>query len=265
MTAILILAVIPWAGEMTILGVEFSPYFAIAPGINVGVIFILALTSIGVYGVVLGGWASNSKYAVLGGIRASAQMISYELALGLSVVPAIMLADSMDMGVIVEAQRGLWFIFLQPVAAFLFFIGALAELERSPFDLLEAEQELSSGYNVEYAGMRFGMFFMGQYMKMIIFSAIFAVLFLGGYRGPFVDQVPALGFVYMLVKIFFGLFMMMWLRATLPRLRYDRLMQFGWKQLLPLGLANVVITGTFIILADEGVFDPILNQLQALF
>ncbi len=265
MTAILILAVIPWAGEMTILGVEFSPYFAIAPGINVGVIFILALTSIGVYGVVLGGWASNSKYAVLGGIRASAQMISYELALGLSVVPAIMLANSMDMGVIVEAQRGLWFIFLQPVAAFLFFIGALAELERSPFDLLEAEQELSSGYNVEYAGMRFGMFFMGQYMKMIIFSAIFAVLFLGGYRGPFVDQVPALGFVYMLVKIFFGLFMMMWLRATLPRLRYDRLMQFGWKQLLPLGLANVVITGTFIILADEGVFDPILNQLQALF
>jgi NADH-quinone oxidoreductase subunit H len=250
---------------MTIFGVEFSPYFAIAPGINVGVIFILALTSIGVYGVVLGGWASNSKYAVLGGIRASAQMISYELALGLSVVPAIMLADSMDMGVIVDAQRGLWFIFLQPVAAFLFFIGALAELERSPFDLLEAEQELSSGYNVEYAGMRFGMFFMGQYMKMIIFSAIFAVLFLGGYRGPFVDQVPALGFVYTLIKIFFGLFIMMWLRATLPRLRYDRLMQFGWKQLLPLGLANVVITGMFIILADEGVFDPILNQLQALF
>jgi NADH-quinone oxidoreductase subunit H len=165
MTAIMILAVIPWAGEFTLFGVAFSPYFAIAPGINVGVIFILAITSIGVYAIVLGGWASNSKYAVLGGIRASAQMISYELALGLSVLPPIMLANSMDLGVIVEAQRGMWFVVLQPLAAIIFFLGALAELERSPFDLLEAEQELSSGFNVEYGGMRFGMFFMAEYMS----------------------------------------------------------------------------------------------------
>ncbi|MDX1615517.1 MAG: NADH-quinone oxidoreductase subunit NuoH [Candidatus Promineifilaceae bacterium] len=263
-TAIVILAVIPWAGAFSLFGVDFSPYFAIAPGINVGVLFILAITSIGVYGVVLGGWASNSKYAVLGGIRASAQMISYELALGLSVVPAIMLANSMDLGVIVDAQRGLWFIFLQPVAAFIFFVGALAELERAPFDLLEAEQELSSGYNVEYGGMRFGMFFMAEYMKMVIFSAIFAVLFLGGYRGPFVDQVPALGFVYMIGKIILGLFLMIWIRATLPRLRYDRLMQFGWKRLLPIALVNVVLTGTFIVLAEEGVFEPLLDLIQSM-
>ncbi len=260
-TAIMIFAVIPWTPEMTIFGYTFSPYLAVAPGINVALIFILAITSIGVYGVVLGGWASNSKYAVLGGIRASAQMISYELALGLSVIPAIMLANSMDLGVIVEAQRSMWYVVLQPLAAFIFFLGALAELERSPFDLLEAEQELSSGFNVEYGGMRFGMFFMTQYMKMIAFSAIFSVLFLGGYLGPFIDQVPALGIVYMAVKIILVMFVMIWIRATLPRFRYDQLMQFGWKQLLPIGLANVIITAFFIILVEEGIlaFDNLLT------
>jgi NADH-quinone oxidoreductase subunit H len=254
MTAIMIFAVIPLAGEMTIFGYDFE-YFAIAPGVNVAIIFILAITSIGVYGVVLGGWASNSKYAVLGGIRASAQMISYELALGLAIIPVIMLADSMNMGAMVEGQRTMWYVVLQPLAALIFFLGALAELERAPFDLLEAEQELSSGYNVEYGGMRFGMFFMAEYMKMIAFSALFTVLFLGGYLGPFVDQVPALGFVYTVVKIVLVLFVMIWIRATLPRLRYDQLMQFGWKQLLPIGLANVVVTGIFIVLVEEGILD----------
>ena len=166
--AILILAVIPWAPAINIFGVEFEPYFAIAPGINVGVLFILAVTSIGVYGIVLAGWASNSKYAVLGGIRASAQMISYELAMSLSILIPIMMADSMDLGVIVEAQKGGWYVFLQPLAAFVFCIAAMAELQRPPFDLLEAEQELSAGFNVEYGGMRFGMFFMAEYMKMVI-------------------------------------------------------------------------------------------------
>ncbi len=255
MTAIMIFAVVPLAPEMSIFGYTFDPYFAIAPGINVAIIFILAITSIGVYGVVLGGWASNSKYAVLGGIRASAQMISYELTLGLAVIPVIMLADSMDLGAMVEGQRAMWYVVLQPLAALLFFLGALAELERSPFDLLEAEQELSSGYNVEYGGMRFGMFFMAEYMKMIAFSALFTVLFLGGYLGPFVDQVPALGFVYTVGKIVLVLFVMIWIRATLPRLRYDQLMQFGWKQLLPIGLANVVVTAFFIILVEEGILD----------
>jgi NADH-quinone oxidoreductase subunit H len=260
-STILILAVIPWTGEITIFGITFSPYFAIAPGLSIGVLFILAVTSIGVYGIVLAGWASNSKYSVMGGIRASAQMISYELAMGLAVVPAIMLANSMDLGEIVNAQRSMWFVFIQPLAAFIFFVAVLAELERSPFDLVEAEQELSSGFNVEYGGMRFGMFFMSEYMKMIIFSAIFAVFFLGGYRGPFVDDLPVLGFVYMLIKIVFGLFMMIWIRATLPRLRYDRLMQFGWKVLLPLSLANVVITAFFIVLVEEEVWTPILSSL----
>lgn len=253
MTAVVVLAVIPWAGEMNIFGAIFEPYFAIAPGIDVGILFILAITSISVYSVVLAGWSSNSKYAVLGGIRASAQMISYELALGLSVLPSIMLAESMDLGVITDVQRGVWFVFLQPIAAIIFFVGALAELQRAPFDLLEAEQELSSGYNVEYGGMRFGMFFMAEYMKMISFSAIFAVLFLGGYRGPFVDQIPALGFLYMTLKIILGLVLMIWIRASLPRLRYDQLMQFGWKRLLPVALANVVVLAVFLVLVEEGI------------
>lgn len=263
--AILILAVIPWAPEINILGAVFSPYFAIAPGINVGVLFILAITSIGVYGVILAGWASNSKYAVLGGVRASAQMLSYELALGLSVLIPIMLANTMDMGEIVEAQRGIWFVFLQPLAALIFMIASLAELQRAPFDLLEAEQELSAGYTVEYGAMRFGMFFMAEYMKMISLSAIAAVFFFGGYRGPFVDQFPALGFVYITLKIVAGLFLMIWIRATLPRFRYDQLMNFGWKVMLPIAVLNFIITAVFIVLAEEGALTPLFELITRFF
>lgn len=240
--AILILAVIPWAPAFQLGPWKFQPYFAIAPGINVGVLFILAVTSIGVYGVVLAGWGSNSKYAVMGGIRASAQMISYELALGIIVLIPIMMADSMDLGVIVNGQRPIWYVFMQPLAALVFFIAALAELQRAPFDLLEAEQELSAGFNVEYAGMRFGMFFMAEYMKMISLSAIFATFFLGGYGGPLVDKFPWLGFIYIFIKIVACLFLMIWIRATLPRFRYDQLMKFGWYVLIPLALANILIT-----------------------
>ncbi|MBP7997944.1 MAG: NADH-quinone oxidoreductase subunit NuoH [Chloroflexi bacterium] len=255
MPAILILAVIPWAGPFELGKWSFTPYFAVAPGVNVGVLFILAITSIGVYGIALAGWASNSKYAVLGGIRTSAQMISYELALGLSVLPPVMLANSLDLGQIVEAQKGLWFVLVNPLAAIIFYIGALAELQRSPFDLLEAEQELSAGYVVEYGAMRFGMFFMAEYMKMISLSAIAAVLFFGGYRGPFVDQVPALGFVYIILKIFLSLCLMIWIRASMPRLRYDQLMQFGWKVLFPLAIASFIVTGIGIVLFEEGVLN----------
>jgi NADH-quinone oxidoreductase subunit H len=247
--AILILAVIPWAGP--ILGYE--EYFAIAPGIDVGVLFILAITSIGVYGIVLAGWGSNSKYAILGGIRASAQMISYELALSLVVLGPVMLAGSMNLNDIVVAQEGGWYAILMPVAAIVFIIGVFAELQRAPFDLLEAEQELSSGFNVEYGGMRFGMFFMAEYMKMISFSAIAAVLFFGGYRGPFVDQVPALGLLYMLLKIVGMLVLMIWVRASLPRLRYDQLMGFGWKVLLPIAVINFVVYAVIIVLSSEGI------------
>lgn len=259
MPAIILLAVIPWAGEINIFGAEFTPYFAIAPGLNVAVLFMLAITSISVYGVVLAGWSSNSKYAVLGGIRASAQMISYELALGLTVLIPIMLADSMNMGDIVAAQANGWFAFRQPIAAIVFFIGMMAELQRAPFDLLEAEQELSAGFNVEYSGMRFGMFFMAEYMKMIIFSAIISVLFFGGYRGPFVDQLPGLGFLYMILKIVFFLFMMIWIRASLPRFRYDQLMGLGWKRLLPISVFNFIFTAVMIVLYEQGIFDSLLK------
>ncbi|MCB8978477.1 MAG: NADH-quinone oxidoreductase subunit NuoH [Ardenticatenaceae bacterium] len=259
MPAIILLAVIPWAGKINIFGAEFTPYFAIAPGLNVAVLFMLAITSISVYGVVLAGWSSNSKYAVLGGIRASAQMISYELALGLTVLIPIMLADSMNMGDIVAAQADGWFVFRQPIAAIVFFIGMMAELQRAPFDLLEAEQELSAGFNVEYSGMRFGMFFMAEYMKMIIFSAIISVLFFGGYRGPFVDQLPGLGFLYMILKIVFFLFMMIWIRASLPRFRYDQLMGLGWKRLLPISVFNFIFTAVMIVLYEQGIFDSLLK------
>jgi NADH-quinone oxidoreductase subunit H len=265
LSAVLLLAVIPWAPAMNIFGIEFSPYFAIAPNVNVGVLYILAVTSIGVYGIFLAGWASNSKYAVLGGIRSSAQMISYELALGLSLLIPIMLADSMDLGVIVEAQRGGWFIILQPIAAAVFCIAAMAELQRHPFDLLEAEQELSAGFNVEYGGMRFGMFFMAEYMKMVILSALAAVFFLGGYRGPFVDQIPALGFVYIFLKIVFFLVLMIWVRASWPRFRYDQLMSFGWKVLLPLSVLNFMVTAFFIVLYEEGILEPIFDSITSFF
>lgn len=266
--AVLILAVIPLMPAFQIFGLSFEPYFAVAPGINVGVLFVLAVTSIAVYGVVLAGWGSNSKYAVLGGIRASAQMVSYELALGLALLPPIMLAGSMDLGEIVAAQRGgLWFVFLQPVAAIIFYVAILAELQRAPFDLLEAEQELASGYNVEYAGMRFGMFFMAEYMKMISLSAIAAVLFFGGYYGPipFADQIPLIGLLNISLKVILSLAIMIWVRASLPRFRYDQLMGFGWKRLLPIALANVAVTAILIVLAQEGILDPLLNIFTGLF
>lgn len=264
-SAILLIGVIPWAPAINIFGAIFEPYFAIAPGVNVGVLFVLAVTSIGVYGIFLAGWASNSKYAVLGGIRSSAQMISYELAMGLSLLIPIMLADSMDLGVIVEAQRGAWFVLLQPIAAVIFWITAMAELQRHPFDLLEAEQELSAGFNVEYGGMRFGMFFLAEYMKMIIFSALAAVFFFGGYLGPFVDQFPALGFVYMGIKTVLGLFLMIWIRASWPRFRYDQLMGFGWKVLLPVAVLNFIITAFFILLAEENILQPIIDGFMSFF
>ncbi|MCB8920803.1 MAG: NADH-quinone oxidoreductase subunit NuoH [Ardenticatenaceae bacterium] len=262
--AILITAVIPLAGKVPGLVPDPYNYFAVAPGLNVAVLFVLAITSIGVYGVVLAGWASNSKYAILGGIRASAQMISYELAMGLSVLIPIMLSGSMDLGEIVEAQKGFWYV-LQVPAAFIFSIAVLAELQRAPFDLLEAEQELSAGFNVEYGGMRFGMFFMAEYMKMASLSAIAATLFFGGYLGPFVDQVPALGFLYLTIKIIVGLLLMIWIRATFPRLRYDQLMNFGWKVLLPVSVMNFVIMAIVLVLQEEGALQPLVNTMVGLF
>ena len=214
---------------------------------NVAILYILSVASIAVYGIVLAGWSSDNKYAMLGGIRSSAQMISYELALGLSLVGPLMLAGSMSIKDIVDAQAKVWYIVLQPVAAVVFYIAALAEVNRAPFDMPEAEQELTAGYHTEYSGMKFSLFFMAEYIKMIGVSAIFVSLFLGGWRGPLADTVPLLGLVYFFGKIILSLFFMIWLRSTHPRMRYDRLMALGWKVMLPIALANVLVTAAALL------------------
>jgi NADH-quinone oxidoreductase subunit H len=208
----------------------------------------MAVTSIAVYGIVLAGWSSNNKYALMGGLRSTAQMVSYELALGLAFVGPILLAGSMSLVTIVEAQNPVWYFIYQPIGVVIFLIAPLAEVNRNPFDMPEAEQELTAGYHAEYSGMKFALFFMAEYIKMIAVSAMAATLFFGGYRGPFVDSLPWLGPIYLFIKILILLFGMIWVRATLPRFRYDRLMDFGWKVLLPLALFNVFITAVIIVL-----------------
>jgi NADH-quinone oxidoreductase subunit H len=244
--ALIILGVLPWGETIDLFGRQVE--LGIASDVNVGVLYILSITSISVYGIVLAGWSSNNKYAMMGGLRSTAQMLSYELALGLALIGPILIAESMSMLDIVRAQSGIWFVVYQPLGALIFYIAMLAEVNRAPFDMPEAEQELTAGYHTEYSGMKFALFFMGEYIKMAAVSAIFASLFLGGFQGPFVDQVPLLGPIYLIAKVFFSLGLMIWIRATLPRFRYDRLMAFGWKILLPLSLLNVFITAVVLVL-----------------
>jgi NADH-quinone oxidoreductase subunit H len=270
--AVIITAVVPWGPSLDIFGYHLNMYIA---DINVGVLYIMSIASIAVYGIVLAGWSSNNKYAMMGGLRSTAQMISYEIALGLSFVSAILLAGSMRMLDIVSAQGGYWFHFipkwfvmLQPVGTGIFLIATLAEVNRAPFDMPEAEQELTAGYHTEYSGMKFALLFMAEYTKMIAISAIGATIFFGGYNGPFVDKFPWLGPIYIFVKIIILLFGMIWVRATFPRIRYDRLMAFGWKVLLPLSLALVFITAAGIILAQQVdshfiIFIPLASLLVA--
>jgi NADH-quinone oxidoreductase subunit H len=244
--ALIIMAVVPWGGTVQLFG--RSVYLGVA-NINVAVLYIMAIASISVYGIVLAGWSSNNKYAMLGGMRSSAQMISYELALGLAFVGPIILAGSMSLVDIVNKQQEIgWFIIYQPVGAVIFWIATLAEVNRAPFDMPEAEQELTAGYHVEYSGMKFALFFMAEYIKMIAVSAIGATLFLGGYSGPGIDLFPWLGPIYLFLKVIVLLFLMIWVRATLPRIRYDRLMAFGWKFMLPLALLNVFVTAVVFVL-----------------
>ncbi len=251
--ALIIMAVIPFGGTVRLFGRDIA--LSVAGNLNVGILYLSAVTSISVYGIVLAGWSSNNKYALMGGLRSSAQMISYELAMGLSFVGPIMLAGSLSINRIVEAQGELgWFVLYQPVGFIIYLLASLAEVNRSPFDMPEAEQELTAGYHAEYSGMKFALFYMAEYVKMIAVSAIAASLFLGGFRGPFVDAVPWLGPFYLFIKILILLFGMIWVRATLPRFRYDRLMAFGWKILLPLALANIFITALLIILFP-GIFN----------
>lgn len=240
--AMILLAVIPIGPD--ILGFNMG----LADGINVGILYIMAIASIAVYGIVIAGWASNNKYALLGGLRATAQMISYELSLGLSLIGPILLANSLSIRDIVLAQKSIWFVVWQPIGFLLFLLASVAEVNRAPFDMPEAEQELVAGYHVEYSGMKFALFFMAEYGKMIVISIIGVTLFLGGYWGPFVDKFPLLGPIYLSIKVLIMLFGLVWIRATFPRIRYDRLMAFGWKIMLPVALLNVVITAVIKVM-----------------
>jgi len=243
---LILLAVVPMGPDLELFGRNFKQ--SLAGDINVGVLYILSVASISVYGIVIAGWSSNSKYALLGGMRSTAQMLSYELALGLAFIGPILLADSLSLQDIVARQRSMWYIVWQPFGFLIFLLASIAELNRAPFDMPEAEQELTAGYHTEYSGMKFALFFMAEYGKMIAVSFIAASLFLGGYWGPFVDRLPLLGPVYLFLKVLALLFVMVWVRATLPRLRYDRLMAFGWKVMLPVALLNVVLTGVLVVL-----------------
>jgi NADH-quinone oxidoreductase subunit H len=245
--ALIVFAVIPFGPAVSLFGREVSLQIT---DINVGLLYIVSVASIGVYGIILAGWASNSKYPLLASLRASAQLISYEVAVTMTFVSMIVSAGTMSMMGIVNAQynQGVWYLFAQPLAFFIFFVGGLAETNRAPFDLPEAEQELTGGFHTEYSGMRFALFFLAEYANMIVVSSVATTLFLGGWLRPFpnvealafLDFVP--GWIWFLLKTFIWLYVFLWVRATLPRYRYDQLMRLGWKVLIPLAIANVVVT-----------------------
>ncbi|HUL20603.1 MAG TPA: NADH-quinone oxidoreductase subunit NuoH [Thermodesulfobacteriota bacterium] len=239
LVTLLIFSVVPFGRNLTLWG---RPIPLVITDLNVGVLFILALSSISVYGVALGGWASNSKYSLLGGIRGAAQLISYEVPLGLSLVPVVMLARSFSLVDITDAQSGYPFILVQPVSFIIFLIAAVAEIKRIPFDLPEAENELGAGYHTEYSGMRFGLFFLGEYITMVILGSLVAIFFLGGWRGPFLPPI-----LWFLLKVGMIVFALIWFRATFPRIRYDQLMNTGWKVLIPVALLNIMVTGAVIL------------------
>lgn len=223
--------------------IPFFEGFAIA-NINIGLLFIFAMSSLGAYGIVLAGWSSNSKYSFLGGLRSSAQVISYEIAMGLSLVGVMMMAGSLNLSDIVKAQSAYplkMYLIPQFLGFFVFLVSAVAETNRTPFDLPEAESEIVAGYFVEYSGMRFALFYAAEYIGMIIMSSIATVCFLGGWNGPF--EIPYIPFAWFAVKVYVLIFFYYWIRATVPRYRYDQLMAIGWKVLIPLALLNIVITG----------------------
>jgi NADH-quinone oxidoreductase subunit H len=246
--ALIVYAVIPFGPKVSIFGRPVALYIT---DVNVGLLYVVSVASVGVYGIILAGYASNSKYPLLASLRASAQLISYEVAVTLTLVSVIMMAGSLSMVSIVDAQYNarVWFAFVQPVAFVIFFIGGLAETNRAPFDMPEAEQELTGGFHTEYSGMRFALFFLAEYANMIVVSSVATTLFFGGWLRPFpnvaalrfLDLVPS--WAWFLLKSFVFLYIFIWVRATLPRYRYDQLMRLGWKVLIPLAIANIVITG----------------------
>lgn len=238
-TALFAFVLIPFGGTITVFG---HPVVLRIADMNAGIVFFLAFSSLAVYSVVLAGWSSNDRYSLLGGLRATAQMISYEIPMGLSVLTVVLSAGSLDFNQIVEAQEHHWFIWTHPISFIIYVITMFAETNRAPFDLPEAEQELTGGYHTEYGGMKFAVFFLGEYVNMLAVSAFAVTLFLGGWHGPW--DIPVLWFA---VKVFVLIFFFMWVRATLPRFRYGQLMDFSWKVLLPIAIVNLIVTSFFIL------------------
>ncbi len=252
MTALMGSAVIPWGGTLEIFGETFTLQVA---DLNIGVLYIFAVTSIGVYGIMIGGWASNNKYSLLGALRASSQMISYEIAMGLTIIALIMTTGTLSLGEIVRGQEGFhWNIFVQPLGFLIFIICSFAETNRAPFDLPETETELVGGYHTEYSSMKLGFYLFAEYINMFIASAVISTLYFGGFNFPFMNDlglsqnwITVLGVIALFAKIFFFIFFFMWVRWTIPRFRYDQLMNLGWKTLIPLAIINILITGGWVM------------------
>ncbi len=247
-TALITSAVIPWGPKLHLFGRDITLQVA---DINIGILYVFGVISIGVYGIMIGGWASNNKYSLYGAIRASSQMISYELAMGVSAITIVLLSGSLSLNDIVAQQSGVWNIVYQPVAFLIFFICALAELNRAPFDLPECESELVGGYHTEYSSMKLGLYLFAEYTSMFVSSAIMSILFFGGYNSPGMSHfsgntLAILGIAAFAIKIFLFIFVIMWIRWTIPRFRFDQLMHLGWKSLLPLSLINLLVTGLVI-------------------
>lgn len=237
--ALAVFTLIPFGDTIEVFGKTVSLKIA---DVDVGIVFILALSSLAVYGVVLAGWSSNNRYSLLGGLRGTAQMISYEIPMGLSLLTVVLAAGTLNLSEIVAAQKEQWFIWTNPVGCIIYLITGFAETNRAPFDLPEAEQELTGGYHTEYGGMKFALFFLAEYVNILAISCITTALFLGGWYGPF-----DLPLVWFILKVFVVVLIFMWARATLPRLRYDQLMSFGWKVLIPVATINLLVTAYFIL------------------
>jgi NADH-quinone oxidoreductase subunit H len=245
-TAIMAILVYPFGPTITLPFI--GPIQLVIARFDVALLYVLGVTSVGVYGIALAGWSSNNKYSLMGGLRSSAQMISYELSLGLSLIGVVLMSGTLDIYSIVEQQSGWygmnWNILYQPLGFLIYLISAIAETNRVPFDLPEAETELVAGFHTEYSSIKFLLFFNAEYINMITVSMLATTLFLGGWNGPFVEQLPILGVFYFAIKILFFLFLYIWIRGTLPRFRFDQLMDFGWKVLIPAAILNILITAT---------------------
>ena len=241
-TALVSYAVIPFGDSFTILGQKVD---LVVADVNVGLLYLFAISSLGVYGVVMGGWASNNKYSLLGAIRSSTQMISYELSLGLSVIGVLMITGSLSTVQIVEAQSKVWFVLYQPLGFIIYLICAVAECSRTPFDLTECDNELVAGYQTEYSSMKFALYYLAEYAHILVVSSLAVTLFFGGWHGPILPPV-----IWFLIKVFCFIFFFIWVRATYPRFRYDQLMKFGWKVLFPLALLNIMITAVVMVLVS---------------